>query len=61
MRTKTSLSVGRWLADREEMDRRLVRRLAEAGRLDLIDAIYGEDETPALLCGSSPRLKAVTK
>lgn len=58
MTTKTTLNVGRWLAEREEADRRLVRRLAEEGRLDLIDAIYGED-VPALLCGSSPRLKAV--
>jgi hypothetical protein len=57
---KTEVNVGRWLDERDQANVRLVRSLAEQGRLDLIDAIYGEDG-PSILCASSPRLKAVAQ
>lgn len=53
MTTATTLNVGAWLAQREQVDARLMRRLAEHGRWDLIDVIFG-DRVPALLRGARP-------
>lgn len=56
----TTRNVGRWLDERDKTNTWLIRRLAEQGRWDIAEAIFRED-APSLLCGSSPRLRPVTR
>jgi hypothetical protein len=55
--TATKLNVGAWLAERDRVNRALVRSLSQQpGGWAVIDAVFGDD-APALLMGSAPRLK----
>lgn len=54
--TATPLNVAAAMDATDERQAALYRRLARGGHLEQIDAIFGE-QMPALLMGSSPRMK----
>lgn len=60
MSAVTKLDVGAFFAERDRVNRRLVRSLVEQGRWDVAEQIFGDDAA-GLLAGSAPRLKAVTR
>lgn len=59
MSTVKTLNVGAWFAERDRVNRRLVRSLVERGRWDVAEQIFGDDAA-GLLAGSAPRLREVT-